>query len=71
MLWKVACDGSILSSPLFNSNSSAVLCATLQGEFLAVELVSSFYFVRNDIFSWLLDIQAFWILVSHWSIRGV
>uniref|UniRef100_A0A183CXZ4 AMP-binding domain-containing protein n=1 Tax=Gongylonema pulchrum TaxID=637853 RepID=A0A183CXZ4_9BILA len=38
LLWKVACDGSILSSPLLHND--AVFVATLQGEFLAVDLVS-------------------------------
>ncbi|VDN85726.1 unnamed protein product [Brugia pahangi] len=36
MLWKIVCDGSILSSPMLVD--TIVLCATLQGEFLSVEL---------------------------------
>ncbi|EJD76639.1 hypothetical protein LOAG_16460 [Loa loa] len=36
MLWKVVCNGSILSSPMLTG--TIVLCATLQGEFLGVEL---------------------------------
>ncbi|KAL4003775.1 AMP-binding enzyme family protein [Acanthocheilonema viteae] len=36
VLWKVVCDGSILSSPVLIA--TIVLCATLQGEFLCVEL---------------------------------
>uniref|UniRef100_A0A0R3RFA2 AMP-binding domain-containing protein n=1 Tax=Elaeophora elaphi TaxID=1147741 RepID=A0A0R3RFA2_9BILA len=36
MLWKVGCDGSILSSPVLTD--TVVLCATLGGEFLGVEL---------------------------------
>ncbi|VDM92264.1 unnamed protein product [Onchocerca ochengi] len=36
ILWKVLCDGSILSSPVLTGTT--VLCATLRGEFLGVEL---------------------------------
>ncbi|VDM11956.1 unnamed protein product [Wuchereria bancrofti] len=36
MLWKIVCDGSILSSPMLVG--TIVLCATLRGEFLSVEL---------------------------------
>lgn len=38
MLWKVTCDGSVLSSPMLID--TVVLCATLRGEFFGVELVS-------------------------------
>ncbi|KAM3722552.1 Beta-alanine-activating enzyme [Dirofilaria immitis] len=36
MVWKVLCDGSILSAPVLIGTT--VLCATLRGEFLGIEL---------------------------------